>query len=190
MPVGYAHIRIKEGDEWKTAFRTPYGHFEYLVMPFGLTNAPATFQALVNHTIRQYLDKTAVCYLDDVLIYSRTLEEHKQHVKEILDALHGAGLSVNKDKSEFHIQETVYLGYLISPGEVRMEPGKIAAVKDWPRPQAETAEQLKTKVREFLGFTNFYRIFIRNYGTIAKPLNDLTKKDAEFKWGEEQEQTF
>ena len=116
LPTAYAHIRIKEGDEWKTAFRTPYRHYEYLVMPFGLTNVPATFQAAIDHAIRHCLDKFAVCYLDDILIYSRTLEEHKEHVRQVLDALHEHKLSVNKDKSEFHIKKIVFLGYEISPG--------------------------------------------------------------------------
>ena len=88
LPTAYAHIRIKEGDEWKTAFRTRHGHFEYCVMPFGLTNAPATFQKVVDHAIRPFLDKFAVCYLDDILIFSKTLEEHRKHVRQVLDALH------------------------------------------------------------------------------------------------------
>jgi hypothetical protein len=116
LPTAYAHIRIKEGDEWKTAFRTPYGHYEYLVIPFGLTNVPATFQAAIDHAIRHCLDKFAVCYLDNILIYSKTLEEHKKHIQQVLDTLHEHKLSVNKDKSEFHVKKTVFLGYEISPG--------------------------------------------------------------------------
>jgi hypothetical protein len=102
LPTAYAHIRIKEGDEWKTAFRTAYGHYEYLVMPFGLTNAPATFQSVVDHAIRPFLNTSAVCYLDNILIYSKTLEEHRRHVREVLDALYAHKLSVNKDKSRFY----------------------------------------------------------------------------------------
>ena len=138
LPTAYAHIRIKEGDEWKTAFRTPYGHYEYLVMPFGLTNAPATFQSVVDHAIRPFLDRFAVCYLVDILIFSKTLEEHKKHVRAVLDALHAHKLSVNKDKSEFHVTKTVFLGYEISPGQVKMEPAKIEAIRTWPRPTSTT----------------------------------------------------
>jgi hypothetical protein len=98
-------------------------------MPFGLTDAPATFQTLVDHAIRPFLDKSAVCYLDDILIYSKTLEEYKRHVREVLDALHKHKLSVNKDKSKFHTQKTTFLGYEISPGEIRMEQAKIEAIR-------------------------------------------------------------
>jgi hypothetical protein len=184
LPTAYAHIRIKKGDEWKTAFRTRHGHFEYQVMPFGLTNAPATFQAVVDHAIRPFLDRFAVCYLDDILIFSKTLEEHKKHVRQVLDALHAQKLSVNKDKSEFHVTKTVFLGYEITPGQIRMEPTKVEAIRHWPTP-ANT-----TEVRGFIGFANFYRMFIKNFGDIARPLHDLTKKDIEFRWEKEHEQAF
>jgi hypothetical protein len=184
LPTAYAHIRIKSGDEWKTAFRTPYGHYEYLVMPFGLTNAPATFQSVVDHAIRPFLDRSAVCYLDDILIFSETLDEHKKHVKAVLDALHKQKLSVNMDKSEFHVTKTVFLGFEISPGKIRMEPAKIEAIKTWPQPTTTT------EVRGFIGFANFYRMFIRSFGDIARPLHDLTKKDTAFQWKEEHEQAF
>src|ERR1700716_787607 len=171
LPIAYAHIRIREGDEWKTAFRMTFGHYEYQVLPFGLTNAPVTFQSAIDHAIRPFLDRTAVCYLDDILIFSTTLEEHKRHVKEVLDALHTHNLSVNREKSEFHKYETVFLGYLISPGEIRMEHSKIDAVAKWPIPQNVT------EIRGFVGFANFYRMFIRDFGGICKPLHDLTRKD-------------
>jgi len=184
LPVAYAHIRIREGDEWKTAFRTAFGHYEYQVLPFGLTNAPATFQSAIDHAIRPFLDRTAVCYLDDILIFSKTLDEYKRHVKEVLDALHAHNLSVNREKSEFHKHETVFLGYLISPGEIRMEPSKIDAVAKWPAPQNVT------ETRGFVGFANFYRMFIRDFGGICKPLHDLTRKDQEFVWRKEHQQAF
>jgi hypothetical protein len=129
LPTAYTYIRIKEGDEWKTAFRTPYRHFEYLVIPFGLTNAPATFQAVVDHAIQPFLDKFTVCYLDNILIFLKTLKEHWKHVKAVLDALYTYKLSVNKDKSEFHVRKTVFLGFEISLGEVYIEPTKVEAIK-------------------------------------------------------------
>jgi hypothetical protein len=184
LPTAYAHIRIKKGDEWKTAFRTRHGHFEYQVMPFGLTNAPATFQAVVDHAIRPFLDKFAVCYLDDILIFSKTLEEHRKHVRQVLDALHAQKLSVNMDKSEFHVTKTVFLGYEITPGQIRMEPTKVEAIKKWPRPTTTT------EVRAFIGFVNFYRMFVKAFGDYARPLHDLTKKDIEFRWTEAHEQAF
>ena len=153
-------------------------------MPFGLTNALATFQSVVDHAIRPFLDRFAVCYLDDILIFSKTLEEHKKHVRAVLDALHAHKLSVNKDKSEFHVTKTVFLGYEISPGQVKMEPAKIEAIRTWPRPTSTT------QVREFVGFTNFYRMFVKNFGDNARPLHDLTKKNIEFQWKEEHEQAF
>jgi len=116
LPTVYTYIRIKKGDEWKIAFRTCYGHFEYCVMPFGLTNVPATFQSVVNYTIRPFLDKFIVYYLDDILIFSKIPTEHKAYIKAVLDILYIQKLSVNKDKSEFHVTKTVFLGYEISPG--------------------------------------------------------------------------
>jgi hypothetical protein len=129
LPTAYVYIRIKEGDEWKTAFRTLYRHFEYLVIPFGLTNAPATFQSVVDYTIQPFLDKFAVYYLDDILIFSKILKEHWKYIKVVLDALYIYKLLVNKDKSEFYIKRTVFLGFEISLGEVYIELTKIEAIR-------------------------------------------------------------
>jgi hypothetical protein len=144
-------------------------------MPFRLTNALATFQTLVDHAIKPFLDRFAVYYLDNILIFSKTLEEHKRHVRAVLDALYKHKLSVNKEKSKFHTQKTVFLGYEISPGQIKMEQAKIEAIRTWPRPKNTT------EVRGFIGFANFYRMFIKNFGGITKPLHDLTKKDIEFR---------
>ena len=153
-------------------------------MPFGLTNAPATFQSLIDYAIRPFLDKFAVCYLDDILIFSKTLAEYRKYVRAVLDALYQYKLSVNKEKSEFHVTKTVFLGYEISPGRIRMEPSKVEAIKNWPTPTTVT------EVRGFIGFINFYRMFIKGYGDIARPLHALTGKKAEFRWGKEQEDAF
>ena len=184
LPNGYNLIRIKEGDEWKTAFRTKYGHFEYVVMPFGLTNAPASFQNMINHVLRNFIDKFVVVYLDDILIYSENLEQHRQHVKMVLQALREAKLLVNPAKSEFEKEEVHYLGYVVSAGKIQMEDSKVSAVRDWPTPQNVS------DVRSFLGLANYYRMFIRQFGKIATPLTNLTRKDVEFQWKDEEETAF
>jgi transposase InsO family protein len=180
----YNLVRMKEGDEWKTAFRTKFGLYEYLVMPFGLTNAPATFQRMINQVLREYLDIFVVVYLDDILIFSDDLETHREQVHKVLQKLQDANLLVEPTKSQFHVQEVDFLGHTIRPNEIRMEKGKIAAVKDW-----EVPGNVK-EVQAFLGFANYYRRFIKNYGKIAAPLHDTTKKGKEFLWDTEQQQAF
>ena len=180
----YNLIRIKEGEEWKTAFRTRYGHYEYLVMPFGLTNAPASFQAMINDVLREYLDIFVIAYLDDILVYSKTMGDHKQHVHKVLRKLLDAKLLVELEKSRFHVQEVDFLGCTIEPGRVRMQKDKIRTIEEWPTPQNVT------DVRAFLGYTNFYRKFIKGYSNEARPLTDLTKKDKTFEWSSNAETAF
>jgi len=124
----FNQIRIKEGDKWKTTFRTRYGLFEFLVMPFGLTNAPATAQRFMNDMLREYLDIFCVCYIDDILIYSRTLKEHKQQVRKVLQKLKEAGLFIKPEKCEFSVQKTTFLGFIISEEGLEMDPEKVNAV--------------------------------------------------------------
>ena len=164
----YHLVRIREGDEWKTAFNTPLGHFEYLVMPFGLTNAPAVFQCLVNDVLRDMLGRFVFVYLDDILIFSQSQAEHIQHVRQVLQRLLENRLFVKAEKCEFHASTVTFLGHIIAQGQVRMDPEKVRAVMDWPKP--ENRKQLQ----RFLGFANFYRRFIRNYSRIAAPLTVLT----------------
>jgi len=121
-------VRIRDGDEWKTAFNTPLGHFEYLVMPFGLTNAPAVFQALVNDVLRDFLNWSVFVYLDDILIFSCNIEEHVQHVRQVLQRLLENKLFVKEEKCEFHFSSVGFLGYILESGQVRVDPGKIQAV--------------------------------------------------------------
>ena len=170
----YNLVRIKEGEEWKTAFRTRYGHFEFMVMPFGLTNAPATFQALMNDTLRECLDIFAIVYLDDILIYSTTLEEHVKHVNQVLEKLEKRGLYVNSEKSSFHQSVIDFLGYRISSNGFSMDPSKITALLSWPVPSSVK------EVQSFLGFANFYRRFVANYAKIAQPLTHLLRKNVAF----------
>uniref|UniRef100_A0A8H7MY12 Reverse transcriptase domain-containing protein n=1 Tax=Bionectria ochroleuca TaxID=29856 RepID=A0A8H7MY12_BIOOC len=153
-------------------------------MPFGLINAPATFQRMINQVLREYLDIFVVVYLDDILIFSDDLETHKEHVHKVLKKLEDAKLLVEPEKSHFHVQEVNFLGHTIRPNEIRMEQGKIAAVKDW-----ETPKTVK-EVQAFLGFANYYRRFIKDYGKIAAPLHDITKKGIEFQWDDKQQEAF
>jgi transposase InsO family protein len=182
--AGYNNIRIKQGDEWKTAFCTRYGLYEYLVMPFGLTNAPATFQAHINNVLREHLDEFVTVYLDDILIYSETLEEHEKHVKIVLELLKKARLPVDLQKSEFSVQETEFLGYIVSKDGLRMSQEKIKTILEWP-PATSVKE-----VQSFLGFANFYRKFIKGYSQITHPLSEATKKDRPFQWTQEMQEAF
>nr|XP_036575130.1 reverse transcriptase domain protein [Colletotrichum truncatum]KAF6781651.1 reverse transcriptase domain protein [Colletotrichum truncatum] len=138
----YNLIRMKSGEEWKTAFRTRRGHYEYLVMPFGLTNAPATFQTMINHVLREYLDMFVVVYLDDILIFSKTLEDHKKHVHQVLRKLQDAKLLVEPEKSKFHTQEVEFLGFTIAPGILKMSKDKVAAEKE----QDQAFNEIKRQV--------------------------------------------
>jgi len=153
----YNLLRIAEGEEWKTAFRTRYGHFEYTVMPFGLTNAPASFQHFINDILREFLDDFASAYLDDILIYSESYEDNVVHTRKVLMALDKAGLHLKPEKCEFHLQTVKYLGIVLTPNGIQMDPAKVEAVKDWLVPK-----HLKD-VQAFLGFANYYRRFIFGY---------------------------
>jgi hypothetical protein len=133
---GFHRIRIKEGHEWMTAFKTRFGLYEYTVMPFGLTNAPATFQTVINQTLHEYLDVFCTAYIDDVLIYGKgTLEEHKEDVKKVLRKLQQNKLLLHPDKCEFHVTKTDYLGFVVSRDGIAMDPKKLEAVRDWQAPK-------------------------------------------------------
>src|SRR5690606_4941145 len=137
---------------------------ESLVMPFGLTNAPATFQHFINEALAPFLDQFATAYLDDILIYSETLQDHHRHVREILTALDKHGLHLKPEKCEFHQQEVKYLGLIIGTEGIKMDTAKTETVRDWPVPS-----NLRD-VRSFLGFANFYRRFIKGYSNLVRPL--------------------
>ena len=165
----YHRIRIRRGDEWKTAFRTRYGHFEYQVLPFGLANTPATFQAYINLALAGYLDDFCVVYLDDILIYSKSEKEHRYHVSKVLERLRRYKLYAKLSKCQFAVATVEFLGFVLSPEGVAMEKSRVETVEDWPQPK--TFRELQV----FLGFANFYRRFIRNYSRIAAPLTNLLK---------------
>ncbi len=178
---GYNNVRIKEGNEWKAAFTTNKGLFEPLVMFFGLTNSPATFQTMMNHLFRDHIARgCVVVYMDDILIFSDTMEEHRRVVEEVLQIIRDNRLYLKLEKCEFERAEIDYLGLKIAFDRIMMDPVKVQGVADWPTPQNTT------DVRSFLGFTNFYRRFIRDFSNIAKPMNALLQKDATWTWATEQ----
>lgn len=180
----YHLVRIRQGDEWKTAFNIPTGHYEYLVLPFGLTNAPSVFQALVNDVLRDFLNQYVFVFLDDILIFSPTLEIHRYHVRQVLQRLQENQLFVKAEKCDFHKESVSFLGFVISPGAIEMDPNKVKAVSQWPTPSS------RRELQQFLGFANFYRRFIRNFSSIALPLTTLTSSKRTFKWTCETEMAF
>ncbi|CAI7878745.1 unnamed protein product [Closterium sp. NIES-54] len=173
---GYWQIKMADNSIHKTAFRTRYGSYEYLVMPFGLCNAPATFQAEMNHILRPLLDECVVVYLDDILIYSKNMKEHVEHLRKVFEILRKNKFYVKLSKSDFALKKIQFLGHMVSAEGVHVDPRKIEAVKKWKVP-----ENMK-ELQQFLGFTNYYNRFVPQYAKIAAPLTDLLKKDTPFKW--------
>lgn len=165
----YYRIRIKEGDEWKTAFRTRYGHYEFLVMPFGLTNAPATFQNYMHLALRGLLDDFCVAYLDDILIFSKDRDTHLHHIGQVLERLRSAELYAKPSKCVFFQDQVEFLGYIVSAEGVSMDPSRVDTIVSWPEPTSYHDVQV------FLGFCNFYRRFIKGYSGLVSPLTSLLK---------------
>jgi len=184
LKSSYNLVRIREGDKYKTAFNTKFGHFEHLVMPFGLTNAPAVFQSFVNDVFSEDIGKYFQVYLDDIVVYSKTLEEHVQHVRTILKKLIKHKLVAKMSKCELHKLKISFLGHVVSKDGVETDPEKIKAMAEWPQP--ENVKQMQS----FLDFCNYYRIFIRNFSEIAKTLFKMTSKKEKFEWNEKGLSTF
>jgi hypothetical protein len=184
LKSGYHQIRMKEGDEWKTAFKTKYGLYEWLVMPFGLTNAPSTFMRLMNHVLRAFIGKFVVVYFDDILVYSKNLNEHIEHLRYVFDVLRCEKLYANFKKCTFCMERVVFLGYVISTKGIEVDEEKVKAIKEWPTPRSIT------EVRSFHGLASFYRRFVKDFSTIAAPLTEVIKKNVGFHWGDNQENAF
>uniref|UniRef100_A0A8C5MK70 Gypsy retrotransposon integrase-like protein 1 n=1 Tax=Leptobrachium leishanense TaxID=445787 RepID=A0A8C5MK70_9ANUR len=181
----YNLIRIKEGHEWKTAFNTRSGHYEYLVMPFGLCNAPAVFQDFINDVFRDFLQTFVIVYLDDILIYSPDLKTHHAHVRQVLAKLLDNGLYCKLEKCLFDITTVKFLGYIITPEGFEMDPSKLTAISEWPLPQGLKA------IQRFLGFSNYYRRFIKNYSAVASPIINMTRKGLKNQiWSSQSKQAF
>ena len=181
----FHRIRVKDGDEWKTAFNTRFGLYKWLVTPFGLTGAPATFQRYINWILRDKLDICCSAYIDDVVIYNNTQKEHRSTVLRIIRKLADTGLQLDFDKSEFERGIIKYLGYLIETGRrLRANPEKLEAIRKWKPPTKVRG------VRGFLGFCNYYHQFISGYSRIAEPLTRLTRNDQSFHWTLECQHAF
>jgi len=182
LAQGFHQIPMCPKDSPKTAFSTPYGHFEYKRMPFGLKNAPTTFQRLMDSVLTGLQDNELFVYLDDILVYARSLDEHKIKISRLMTKLRNANLRLQPNKCEFLRHEVSYLGHKISENGVKPDPEKIKAVQNFPIPRNQK------NVKQFLGLVGYYRRFISNFSKLAKPLTDLLKKDKEFKWTETQNQ--
>uniref|UniRef100_A0A1J3GIM6 RNA-directed DNA polymerase n=1 Tax=Noccaea caerulescens TaxID=107243 RepID=A0A1J3GIM6_NOCCA len=184
LASGYHQISIAEEDVRKTAFRTRYGHYEFVVMPFGLTNAPAAFMKLMNNVFREYLDKCVIVFIDDILIYSKSKEEHDWHLRVVLNKLREQKLYAKLSKCNFWQREIGFLGHVVSEGGVAVDPEKITAISDWPTPKNAT------EIRSFLGLASYYRKFVKGFASISKPLTRLTGKDVKFEWSESCTKSF
>nr|GEV66146.1 retrotransposon protein, putative, Ty3-gypsy subclass [Tanacetum cinerariifolium] len=176
--------RVKEQDIPKTAFRTRYGHYEFLVMPFGLTNASAVFMDWMNRNFHEYLDKFVIVFIYDILVYSKTKEEHEEHLHIVLGTLRQEKLYAKFSKCEFWLGEVVFLGHFVLADGITMDPAKVEAITKWPRPK------IIAQVRSFLGLAGYYRRFVEGFSCLALPLTKLMRKGEKLVWNEEQEKSF
>jgi len=182
---GFNNVQMKEGDEWKAAFRTNQGLSKPLVMFFGLCNSPATFQTMMDDIFNGLITEgVVVVHLDDILIFRETLEKHQKVTQRLMELLWKNNLFLKPEKCEFEKTEVEYLRVIISQNSIKMDPVKVAGVTDWPIPSN------RKEVQSFLGFTNFYRRFIQGFSHLARPLFDLTRKDTEWRWGAEEQSAF
>jgi hypothetical protein len=163
LKSGYHQIRMKEGDEWKTVFQTKYGSYEWLVMHFGLTNAPSTFIRLMNHALRAFIGRFVVVYFDDIFVYSKSLDEHIDHLHCVLDVLRKEKLYANVKKCSFCLDKVVFLGHVVSTKGIDVDEEKAKAIKEWPTPKSIT------EVKSFHGLASFYRRFVKDFSILVPP---------------------
>ncbi|KAI3797433.1 hypothetical protein L1987_32690 [Smallanthus sonchifolius] len=181
---GYHQLKVREEDIPNTAFRTRYGHFEFRVMSFGLTNAPAAFMDLMNRVCRPMLDRSVIVFIDDILNYSKNEGDHACHLKEVLEALMREKLYAKFSKCAFWLREVQFLGHVINPNGIMVDPAKIMTVRDWDIPKTPT------EIRSFLGLAGYYRRIIQDFSKIASSLTKLTRKEVNYEWGSTQDEAF
>jgi hypothetical protein len=181
---GYHQLKIQESDIPKTAFCTRYGLYEYTVMSFGLTNAPAYFMYLMNKVFMEYLDRFVVVFIDDILVFSKTMQEHEEHLRQVLEKLRSNQLYAKFSKCEFWLTEVAFLGHVISDGGVSVDLGKVKDVFNWMPPT------IVSEIRSFLGLAGYYRRFIKDFSKIAKPMTKLLEKNKAFEWTKECQASF
>ncbi|KAL0539892.1 hypothetical protein IC582_024113 [Cucumis melo] len=181
---GYHQLRIKDSDIPKTAFRSRYGHYEFIVMSFGLTNAPAVFMDLMNRVFKDFLDTFVIVFIDDILIYSKTEAEHEEHLHQVLETLRANRLYAKFSKCEFWLKNVSFLGHVVSSKGVYVDPAKNEAVTNWPRPSTVS------EIRSFLGLAGYYRRFVEDFSRIASHLTQLTRKGTPFVWSPACESSF
>jgi hypothetical protein len=185
LKSGYHQIRMRKGEEWQTTFKTNEGLYEWLVMPFGLMNVPSTLMRMMNEVLKEFIGKFVIVYLDDILIFSKTKEEHLKHLVAVMKKLQQEKLLINMRKSSFMKKELIYLGFVISSNELNMDPSKVEVIKNWPSPRNVF------EVRSFHGLASFYRKFIRNFsGLSAKMMDKVKKRHKSFHWTEAAEKRF
>nr|GEV74062.1 putative reverse transcriptase domain-containing protein [Tanacetum cinerariifolium] len=184
MRSGYHQLRVREEDIPKTAFRTRYGHYEFQVMPFGLTNTLVVFMNLMNRVCKPYLDKFVIVFIDDILIYSKNKQEHKEHLKLILELLKKEQLYAKFSKCEFWIPKVQFFGHVIDSQGIHVDPAKIESIKYWASPKTAT------EILQFLCLAGYYRRFIEEFSKIVRSMTKLTQKKVKFKWGDKQEAAF
>lgn len=184
LRTGYHQLRIKKEDIPKSAYRTQYGHYEFTVMPFGLTNAPAAFMDLMNRVFREYLDQFVIVFIDDILVYSRSTEDHERHLRIVLQTLRDHELYAKFSKCEFWLTHVAFLGHVISGEGISVDLAKIEAVINWPRPTTVT------EIRSFVGLAGYYRRFVEGFSRLASPMTRLLKKEEKFVWTDKCESSF
>ena len=167
-------MRVRDEDVQKTAFRTRYGHYEFVVMPFGLTNAPTVFMDLMNRVCRPMLDRSVIVFIDDILVYSRSREQHEEHLREVLGVLRSERLYAKFSKCDFWLREVQFLEHLVNQKGILVDPAKVEAVMSWEVPRSPS------EIRSFLGLAGYYQRFIKDFSKIAVPLTRLTRKGVVF----------
>lgn len=181
---GYHQIRMEEDSIQRTAFRTHFGSFEFTVMPFGLQGAPGVFQRLANRVLQPFNNKFVLVYMDDILVFSRNMEEHKEHLRQVLSALRDAQLFAKLEKCSFGMPSVEFLGHIISGEGIACDPNKLKAISEWPTPRTVA------HLRSFLGLANYYRRFVKDFALLASPLYALLSASAPWSWGDEQQRAF